>query len=238
MSSGIAQVSEVRFRPRLKPSWRKLGQILGTLFTIMAVVGWIFVLRPQGLGGPASYVMVSGQSMEPTYESGDFVVALERDSYGVGDVIVYRVPEGDLGAGRLIIHRVIDGDQVSGFRTQGDNRPTPDEWKPTEEDIVGKLWFHIPNAGSLLPYLRSPIALASFFGVFTFLLVFLDRDKKDEAAEPVLEANELEDSAAGSATLPAPVRSSRRSWVRPALFTVLGIGALVAGFLSGSRRKG
>ena len=228
-------VSTAEAQAAIGVNWRRAFQFAGTLLTIGVVIGWVLLLRPQNLGGPASYVMVSGQSMEPTYQSGDFVIALERDSYGIGDVIVYRVPEGDLGAGRLIIHRVIDGDQVSGFRTQGDNRPTPDEWKPTEEDIVGKLWFHIPNAGGLLPWLRSPIVLASFFGVFTFFLVFLERDKKpDGGSAGPSDAESL--SPVLHAALSGEASRRRSSWVRPAIFIGLGLVALLAGFLSGSRR--
>jgi len=185
----------------------------GTLITIAAVLGWIFLLRPQNLGGPAAYVLVSGESMEPTYETGDFVVAREADSYEIGDVIVYRVPEGNAGAGRLIVHRVIDGDLESGFTTQGDNRDTPDQWRPTEKDVVGKLWFHIPDAASVLPYLRSPVVLAGFFGVLTFLfIVFKDEDEMEEAepkAEVYLERSRIpEQAAVVSSAAPPPAAAS------------------------------
>ena len=178
MSSAVVDAS--RRSLSIPDSWRKGMQIAGWVFTVAAVLGWIFFLRPQNLGGPAAYVMVSGESMEPTYETGDFVVARLLDSYDVGDVMVYRVPEGNAGAGRLIIHRVIGGNMEDGFITQGDNRETPDQWRPKEEDVVGKLWFHVPNAASAFPYLRSPIVLAGFFGGLTFLYVVFGKGDEDE----------------------------------------------------------
>ena len=216
----------------LSPSLRGALHLAGTLFTVALVLGWIFFLRPQTLGGPAAYVMVFGESMEPTYEPGDFVVASARDSYEVGDVIVYRVPEGSSGAGRLIIYRVIGGDEESGFRTQGDNREPPDQWRPTESDIVGKLWFHIPNAGGVLPYLRSPLTLATFFGVLTFLLIFLKQDDKGQTSE--------EGSSGPLPEKPATPRTvSRRRRPKVLSFILLGAGlaALLAGYLAGGRTR-
>jgi signal peptidase len=69
---------------------------IGSLALVVAIVAlWTVVLRPVSLGGPAAYVFVSGQSMEPTLRTSDLVVALEQSSYGIGDVVVYRVPDGE-----------------------------------------------------------------------------------------------------------------------------------------------
>jgi signal peptidase len=58
----------------------------GTL--IVLFVGWYIALRPVVLGGPASYVLVGGQSMEPTIHAGSLVVAFRADDYRVGDLVV------------------------------------------------------------------------------------------------------------------------------------------------------
>jgi len=144
--------------------------------------------------------------MEPTYETGDFVVAREADSYEIGDVIVYRVPEGNAGAGRLIVHRVIDGDIQSGFITQGDNRGSPDQWHPTEKEVVGKLWFHVPNAASALPYLRSPVVLAGFFGALTLLFIVFRDEDEDEKEEKETDEEPIVEQPGPTPGQPAPLR--------------------------------
>jgi signal peptidase len=135
------------------------------------VVGWILFLRPVSLGGPASYASVTGRSMEPRLHSGDLVIAREQSSYGVGDVVVYRVPAGQAGGGSLIVHRIVGGDARSGFVLQGDNKDTPDQWRPTRSDILGKSWIELPGSGNALLILRRPIVLASVLGGVAFFFV-------------------------------------------------------------------
>ncbi len=48
---------------------------------VLFVLFWAQYLRPQTLGGNAGYVLVSGQSMEPRYHTGDLVLVLRRKSY-------------------------------------------------------------------------------------------------------------------------------------------------------------
>src|SRR3954447_9111211 len=102
-------------------SWRRPNQAAAFVLLVALVGGWAFVLRPQSLGGPAGYVLVSGHSMLPRYHTGDLVLVERRHSYHVGQVIAYRVPKGDAMAGAQVIHRIIGGDARRGFVVQGDN---------------------------------------------------------------------------------------------------------------------
>ena len=83
-------------------------------------------------GEPSRLVIVSGHSMDPTFHTGDLVLAWPSDDYQVGDVAPYRVPEGEPGAGGLVIHRIVGGDGELGFVMQGDNNPAPDIWMPAD----------------------------------------------------------------------------------------------------------
>jgi signal peptidase len=134
------------------------------------VVAWALLLRPQFLGGPAAYVVVSGVSMEPSLRNGDLVIAHRRSSYRIGDTVVYRVPEGETGAGSLIIHRIVGGSAASGWVVQGDNKDVPDLWRPQSDDVVGSLWASMPGAGSILGQAMSPLALASISTLIALLL--------------------------------------------------------------------
>jgi signal peptidase I len=127
-----------------------------TAATLVLIVAWAVVLRPQFLGGPAAYVIVSGESMEPTLADGDFVFAKRQSSYRVGDVVVYRVPKGDLGAGALVIHRIVGGSAGASYLTKGDNREGRDLWRPRAQDAVGSVSLTVPGAGRVFAFLRTP----------------------------------------------------------------------------------
>jgi signal peptidase I len=148
-----------------------------SLLVLVILAGWFVLLRPVELGGPASYIIVSGTSMEPTLQSGDLVVTRRRADYPIGSVITYRVSEGTPGGGKLVIHRVIGGNTADGLRTQGDNRDTADEWQPTYDDVVGEQWLTIPGAGSVLTGLLNPAILAGLAGGLTTTLQFYRRPR-------------------------------------------------------------
>jgi signal peptidase len=138
----------------------RVFRALAKALVVALVVAWFFVLRPQLLGGPADYVIVSGTSMHPGYTSGDVVVVRERDTYRTGDVVSYRIPAGEVGAGTRVIHRIVGG-SASGYVVRGDNRTAVDPWRPTESDIVGSAWLYVPRAGLVILLLRSPFFLAA-----------------------------------------------------------------------------
>lgn len=141
--------------------------------------GWFVTLRPTVLGGPATYIIVSGTSMEPTYFDGDLVVVGERDQFAVGDVIAYRVDDYHV-QGQFVIHRIMDGNEADGFITQGDNRQEVDSWSPTSSEIVGAAFVRVPRLGRLFAFLRqNPWYLAAILGTFMVLPTLQFRVRKD-----------------------------------------------------------
>jgi signal peptidase len=145
------------------------------LAILVSALAWTFTLRPEALGGPASYVMVRGVSMVPTYHTGDLVVVHRRAAYGPGDLVAYRIPGGDVGAGTVVIHRIVGGSGRSGFVVKGDNNLAPDDWRPRNADVVGKAWFVLPRAGTLLAFLHAPLPLASLAAGVTVALIAVPR---------------------------------------------------------------
>jgi signal peptidase len=166
-------------RSALKRAWA----VLPVLLVLGACVFWALFLRPQTLGGPAAYVLVSGHSMLPRYHTGDLVLVEKQSSYHVGQVIAYRVPKGDPMAGAQVIHRIIGGDAKRGFLVQGDNRTAPDVWRPKQRDIVGAKALRIPNAVLVLQFVRSPILLGLLAASFVFVHL-LTGGKREEETEP------------------------------------------------------
>ena len=179
-------------RPAARP-WQRLAPVqqwagrllrrgnLGTLALLALVVAWFFLLRPQNLGGPVGYVIVSGQSMEPTLHSGDLVLVRQRESYQVGDVIAYRIPRGEPGEGIIVVHRIVGGSAEEGFVTRGDNRTGADLWRPRPQDIAGALWLHLPRVGWLLGLLRTPLVLATAAAAVAVLLVLTSPSRSRRA---------------------------------------------------------
>ena len=150
-------------------AWRR---ILSLAAFIVVVGFWAVAFRPTWLGGSATVLAVRGVSMEPTYQYGDVIVAQRRSQYETGDVIAYRVPEGEVGSGTVVIHRIVGGDAVTGLTTQGDGNPDPDDWHPTASDIIGAAGWRIPAVGRLLSVLRSVPGIGALTGAVAALLVF------------------------------------------------------------------
>jgi len=152
---------------------------------LLIVLGlWAAFLRPAFLGGSASYVIVSGRSMQPTIHSGDLVIATRNARYERGDVVAFRVPEGEPGAGATVIHRVVGGNGEDGYEVKGDNRELNDQWRPTDAEVQGRMLFLVPKAGALIAFLRAPLGIALVAALFVFLVIVFDRAPR---AEPPVE---------------------------------------------------
>jgi signal peptidase I len=154
------------------PLLRRLVYLL-TAATVAILLAPVFTAF--GLDAPVAYVLVSGTSMEPTLSGGDLVVVVRRADYTPGDVVVYRVPEGEVGAGSLVIHRVVGGSADRGYVLRGDNRDHRDVWRPTQRHVVGKVTATLPRVGRVLARLRSSFGLASIAAVLAFALVLPPR---------------------------------------------------------------
>jgi signal peptidase I len=158
-------------RPLLFPKVRRSLRLTGWGMLVSVVAAWALFLRPQALGGTASYVIVSGHSMEPTLGTGDFVLALPQRSYERGDVIVYPIEEGQAGAGTLVIHRIVGGSPTEGYMTQGDDRRHRDPWRPKPTDIAGKLKLHVPHLGVVSQLAHTSVGMAFIASVVGFIVL-------------------------------------------------------------------
>jgi signal peptidase len=172
-----------------------MGRAVGLLVVAAVAVGWFVLLRPVALGGPATYLVVSGDSMEPSLHGGDFVIVRSDAPYGVGDVVAFRVPDGDPGAGSLVIHRIVGGDGRQGFVMQGDNKNAADPWRPASTEILGRRWIAVPGSGRLLLAAKSPIVLAALLGASAGLLVLASgsgKTHRPDRIEPPLHGPALQ----------------------------------------------
>jgi signal peptidase I len=86
----------------------------GALLAV-ALLLWL-AFTPASLGGPFSYVIITGDSMSPAIDDGDIVLLRRAPDYDVGQVVVYRHPE--LG---VVVHRITE-ELGASFVVKGDNR--------------------------------------------------------------------------------------------------------------------
>lgn len=117
----------------------------------------LFAFAPTSAGGAASYLTVSGNSMLPTFHSGDTVMLARRSHYEVGEIIAYRSKE--LG-GTVVIHRIIDLAPDDRYVTKGDNNGFIDGYHPSSADILGEQVLRLPNTTSWSKPFTNPIVVA------------------------------------------------------------------------------
>jgi signal peptidase I len=117
-------------------------------------VVWI-LFAPSKIGGQTSYVIINGNSMEPGFHRGDLVLVKTAPEYREGDIVAYK----DAKMGAYVFHRIIAIKQER-FILQGDNNSWKDDYQPTHNEIVGKLWLRVPKMGVTVEWLRAPLHLA------------------------------------------------------------------------------
>jgi signal peptidase I len=139
--------------------------ITNLILAASLVAVWI-AFAPARLGGRVAYVIVNGISMEPHYHLGDLTIMRKAATYQVGDVVTYR----DAEMNAYVIHRIIGIDQDH-YVLQGDNNSWIDAYRPTNEEIIGKLWIFIPRLGKIFKWLRSPLNLALTMGLLGAVLM-------------------------------------------------------------------
>jgi signal peptidase I len=170
---------------------RKFASNLG----VLAFLGiWFVTLAPTSIGGPAAYIEVSGHSMDGTYLTGDLVVTRQQDTYQAGDIVAFHASGGQ------VIHRIIGGDGTKGYTLQGDNNPNADPWHPTDSDVVGKAWIHMPQKAWVLHLPRNPMFAGITAGLLTLLVLMWDewpsKSRRDEDASDEQDDLATDDVAA------------------------------------------
>ena len=157
---------------------RRAIDVAALVLTVLAA----WSLWPASLGGSSRFIVVEGQSMEPTFHLGDLVLLHVGTAPQIGNVIVFRIPRGEPAAGLLIIHRIIGRRDDGTFVTQGDNRRTPDPFHIHRSDILGSPSRSIPHLGRFIGLLSSPMIVAIAAGLLSTLLLWPRRDDRNGQA--------------------------------------------------------
>ncbi len=208
---------------------RRSGRALVLLLVLVAVgaVAWHW-LAPTQFGGQATYALVTGQSMQPTLPSGTLVVARSRQSYRVGQVVVFDAKGGH------VLHRIVAGDAVQGWHTKGDNNNWWDPWVVADADVRGEKVLAVPGLGAVLSWFiaRPAIAATSAAAV---VLAFAMLPRRRRAVTPYLAAALRRSTPAANAE-DASQRSPGSGLVTACLLgaVVLTLGATALALVRGS----
>ena len=146
------------FQKRRKP-------FLASIIFVLVLALWI-IFAPHQLGGRVAYVILTGNSMEPGYFQGDLVVVRQIKYYQIGDVVAYQHP--NIGP---VFHRIVDREGEV-FLLKGDNNTWIDSYKPTPEEVIGKIWLRLPKAGDIVKLVRTPtLFVIMVLGVVGFAIM-------------------------------------------------------------------
>lgn len=136
-----------------------------SVFGALLLVWW-FTVAPTQIGGPSTYAVTSGVSMEPLLHAGDFALVRQQTSYRVGQVVLYESPV----LHRPVLHRIV-AIQGGHYFFRGDNNDFVDPGYATRAELVGTLWFAVPALGSVLRWAAKPVCAAILAGTATLAVM-------------------------------------------------------------------
>ncbi len=186
------------------------GSFFKRLFILFIAVIAIYFLTivsfQVAFGTQTPFMVVVSNSMYPTLKINDIIIVknVPIDDIQVGDIIVFKSP---LNPQTPIVHRVINIiEDVGGskiFITKGDNNPTPDPWTVSEDLILGKVIYVVPQIGVIPKILNAyptlKYALAALIIAIIIVSEYIDYVKSrneeigiDEEPEETLEGGETE----------------------------------------------
>ena len=138
--------------------------VFAAFWVVTMIVVWL-VFAPTQAGGLASYIIVIGSSMEPYFHIGDLVIVHREPAYQVGDAVAYRNQELQ----SFVFHRIV-AREGGRYSLKGDNNSWIDTYQPSQGEVVGKLWLHIPKGGRFIQKMRSPMTMAMLAGLLGSML--------------------------------------------------------------------
>ena len=154
---------------------RKVVNWIGNVLLALVVLAMaLFFLTPHFLG--MNFFTIYGGSMMPTIPIGSVVAAkpVEASAIEAGDIIAFRT---GTEADKLVTHRVVEVSNDSGalcFRTAGDSNANPDGNAVLAENVVGKVWFHVPFLGYLSSFVTTQLGFILLIVVPGIFIISLE----------------------------------------------------------------
>jgi len=126
---------------------------------------------PVQLYGDTTYIMLVGNSMKGTIDSGTFVVIKPEQEYFLGDIIAFENEQN-----RKVVHRIIEITD-KGFITKGDNNQRIDPGVQTLDNTIGRSVLVAPFVGFTSMFIQTPLGM-SIFGVWALAMFMIKKPEK------------------------------------------------------------
>lgn len=153
--------------------------VLTVIFFVLITIALIaFSSRFNLPGGFRAYSVLTG-SMEPVIQTGSLIITkfpTSTNQINKNDVITFEEPGFE---NKFITHRVsqvVNSNPGVAYKTKGDANESEDPWIITYGRIKGIYTAHIPYAGSLLEFIKSPVGIIIFI-IIPVLLIVTDETK-------------------------------------------------------------
>lgn len=172
-------------KPGIPRFVRIIGNIVGSLIILLAVLTLFFLAQYKITGGPPKfaghqlYIVLSG-SMEPTFGAGSlvFVRPTSPEMIKESDIITFG---GQGKQSALTTHRVMqiekDAAGKISFVTKGDANDVLDPNPVPATRLVGKVNLAIPYMGTLMDFARTKYGLLVFVIIPGLLLITMEAFK-------------------------------------------------------------
>ena len=166
----------------------RLRHSVGFALIFALLAGWWLYLAPSQIGGPLTFAVVQGSSMEPTLKTGDLIAATRTDVYKKGDIVFYKKYGG------AVVHQIIEERPDGTFITQGLNNDHPDSWLVNKSDIMGKLSLQLPGVGQLFLFGANNPAILGLMvaGILSISFIRIRRPKQTDQLKLLISTSKAE----------------------------------------------
>lgn len=153
----------------------KASKWTGNILLALVVLALFFFFLGPHLVGISFFTIYSG-SMSPVIPVGSVIVVkpVTASSIGLGDIITFSTGADEKS---IVTHRVIeimDGGGIQNFRTAGDANEGPDNQIVGQEDIIGKVWFHVPGLGYLSSFVSTRMGFIWLMAVPALCIILME----------------------------------------------------------------
>jgi signal peptidase I len=151
-----------------------------TALLVAALTALWAAFGPVQMGGQAAYIIITGNSMEPDFHTGDLVITRQASVYATGDIVAYYNADLD----NFVFHRIVNR-AADHFILKGDNNSWLDSYEPTYAEFLGKLWLHLPSLGNAVQWARLPLPATVLAGALAglIMLTLFSKDPKHRTGD-------------------------------------------------------
>ena len=185
---------------------KKIPNILLVVLALYFVLIKMYPERVKTFLGYQTFVILT-DSMEPVIPTGSAVLVKnlkDDEEPKEGDIVSFRVDRLGEDAVFTRYYRGTETEEDGSIRylTQGATAERPDDYIAHRQDIIGTYVFHIPYAGRIVLFLKSPFALIELGIIMIIMIIYqLLWDKFDKEEQAEKEKQETEQKPENQKTL-------------------------------------